>query len=159
MSLAIPGYSAAATYSSSVDPIVYFQATNMPAVKFSLYPLTPDEGRRYLHDPSPMYHKDWAPLQAAIRSWTEQIDGAKNDTVLSTTSIGGGKPLAKGYYFLRTDGEYQSKLAFAVVDTVLVTKVAQRELLAWAIDHERSEERRVGKECALLCRSRWSPYH
>ena len=23
----------------------------------------------------------------------------------------------------------------------------------------RSEERRVGKECALLCRSRWSPYH
>ena len=23
----------------------------------------------------------------------------------------------------------------------------------------RSEERRVGKECGLLCRSRWSPYH
>ena len=25
--------------------------------------------------------------------------------------------------------------------------------------HERSEERRVGKECLRLCRSRWSPYH
>ena len=25
--------------------------------------------------------------------------------------------------------------------------------------HSRSEERRVGKECAGLCRSRWSPYH
>src|SRR5213592_5224879 len=24
---------------------------------------------------------------------------------------------------------------------------------------ERSEERRVGKECATLCRSRWSPVH
>ena len=24
---------------------------------------------------------------------------------------------------------------------------------------DRSEERRVGKECAILCRSRWSPYH
>ena len=24
---------------------------------------------------------------------------------------------------------------------------------------ERSEERRVGKECRPLCRSRWSPYH
>ena len=24
---------------------------------------------------------------------------------------------------------------------------------------ERSEERRVGKECRLTCRSRWSPYH
>ena len=23
----------------------------------------------------------------------------------------------------------------------------------------RSEERRVGKECTLRCRSRWSPYH
>ena len=23
----------------------------------------------------------------------------------------------------------------------------------------RSEERRVGKECVFLCRSRWSPYH
>ena len=29
-----------------------------------------------------------------------------------------------------------------------------RELGAW-----RSEERRVGKECLRLCRSRWSPYH
>ena len=24
---------------------------------------------------------------------------------------------------------------------------------------DRSEERRVGKECLRLCRSRWSPYH
>src|SRR5213079_3468003 len=24
---------------------------------------------------------------------------------------------------------------------------------------QRSEERRVGKECRWLCRSRWSPYH
>ena len=26
-------------------------------------------------------------------------------------------------------------------------------------DNARSEERRVGKECLRLCRSRWSPYH
>ena len=25
--------------------------------------------------------------------------------------------------------------------------------------YDRSEERRVGKECLRLCRSRWSPYH
>ena len=25
--------------------------------------------------------------------------------------------------------------------------------------YARSEERRVGKECASMCRSRWSPYH
>ena len=27
------------------------------------------------------------------------------------------------------------------------------------VDAGRSEERRVGKECTVLCRSRWSPYH
>ena len=27
------------------------------------------------------------------------------------------------------------------------------------IEEARSEERRVGKECLRLCRSRWSPYH
>jgi uncharacterized protein (DUF58 family) len=30
---------------------------------------------------------------------------------------------------------------------------------AWAYCAPRSEERRVGKECRRLCRSRWSPYH
>src|SRR3546814_7438385 len=34
----------------------------------------------------------------------------------------------------------------------------------WRIAHmrqeiDRSEERRVGKECVSTCRSRWSPYH
>ena len=36
-------------------------------------------------------------------------------------------------------------------DAVLVPKISTP-------DH-RSEERRVGKECELKCRSRWSPYH
>ena len=27
------------------------------------------------------------------------------------------------------------------------------------LSNARSEERRVGKECLRLCRSRWSPYH
>ena len=34
------------------------------------------------------------------------------------------------------------------------------DLIASKCDHAlRSEERRVGKECLRLCRSRWSPYH
>src|SRR3546814_3141195 len=32
-------------------------------------------------------------------------------------------------------------------------------LSAEAFVTERSEERRVGKECVSTCRSRWSPYH
>src|SRR3546814_14203181 len=34
-----------------------------------------------------------------------------------------------------------------------------RELLAAPAVAQRSEERRVGKECVSTCRSRWSPYH
>src|SRR3546814_14534845 len=32
-------------------------------------------------------------------------------------------------------------------------------LLPYQVNEERSEERRVGKECVSTCRSRWSPYH
>src|SRR3546814_14617759 len=31
--------------------------------------------------------------------------------------------------------------------------------VAGNFDRDRSEERRVGKECVSTCRSRWSPYH
>ena len=31
--------------------------------------------------------------------------------------------------------------------------------ISYAVFCLRSEERRVGKECLRLCRSRWSPYH
>src|SRR3546814_10448153 len=33
------------------------------------------------------------------------------------------------------------------------------ELLKLVRRDDRSEERRVGKECVSTCRSRWSPYH
>ena len=34
-----------------------------------------------------------------------------------------------------------------------------KQLYANKTENLRSEERRVGKECLRLCRSRWSPYH
>jgi folate-binding Fe-S cluster repair protein YgfZ len=38
-------------------------------------------------------------------------------------------------------------------------KIIVDMLLTRAGEAIRSEERRVGKECRRLCRSRWSPYH
>src|SRR3546814_6574718 len=35
----------------------------------------------------------------------------------------------------------------------------ERELRATIAALQRSDERRVGKECVSTCRSRWSPYH
>src|SRR3546814_13559747 len=44
---------------------------------------------------------------------------------------------------------------------VLVTAALAQGMTdsALAMTMERSEERRVGKECVSTCRSRWSPYH
>jgi branched-chain amino acid transport system substrate-binding protein len=40
------------------------------------------------------------------------------------------------------------------------TSIAGEKLKVVVLDDAtRSEERRVGKECRRLCRSRWSPYH
>ena len=39
-----------------------------------------------------------------------------------------------------------------------IRKGDQRGLVRFLLG-TRSEERRVGKECRALCRSRWSPYH
>src|SRR3546814_6407461 len=50
-----------------------------------------------------------------------------------------------------------------VVDGVMGEAVDIDIAVELAIDAreqiERSEERRVGKECVSTCRSRWSPYH
>lgn len=137
VSLAVPGYASTATYSSTGDQRVFFQATNLQSVGFTLYPLTPDEGRRLLHDPQQMYGPTkFTPSQAALRIWTEKIDGAKDEVLLGSTAISDGKPLAKGYYYLHTNGDVRSQFVFAVVDTVIVTKLSFDELLAWAIDHD-----------------------
>jgi two-component system response regulator AtoC len=45
---------------------------------------------------------------------------------------------------------------FIVVDCAALHENLLQSVL---FGHERSEERRVGKECLVLCRSRWSPYH
>src|SRR3546814_9778130 len=38
-------------------------------------------------------------------------------------------------------------------------EIMEREKLVEKVAKDRSEERRVGKECVSTCRSRWSPSH
>ena len=57
--------------------------------------------------------------------------------------------LRKGGYAVATAADGQSGL-----------QIARATLPdACLMDIQRSEERRVGKECLSVCRSRWSPYH
>ena len=49
---------------------------------------------------------------------------------------------------------------YAIIFTLLFsTTCGVANLIIGDLDMERSEERRVGKECTSWCRSRWSPYH
>jgi pilus assembly protein Flp/PilA len=51
-------------------------------------------------------------------------------------------------------------LIAALIAVVIITALtALGGNLKGVFTSVRSEERRVGKECRRLCRSRWSPYH
>ena len=57
-----------------------------------------------------------------------------------------------------------ARLAKACLQIGLSARTVQRWLRPQSQDGDhrkadRSEERRVGKECNVECRSRWSPYH
>ena len=54
-------------------------------------------------------------------------------------------------YVIENHDQYPRKMCF---DVFGADKIEQ-----FNIQMGRSEERRVGKECLRLCRSRWSPYH
>ena len=82
------------------------------------------------------------------------------------TVLDGPSPGAK--LLVGADRATQGSLGAAGLDAAAVELA---EALMWSERSERhpvgevtlfvgrSEERRVGKECSLLCRSRWSPYH
>src|SRR3546814_15624366 len=47
----------------------------------------------------------------------------------------------------------------SVIGTFIGILPAEGTTVAAIMGYNRSEERRVGKECVSTCRSRWSPYH
>ena len=64
----------------------------------------------------------------------------------------------------RREGEGRlGDLEFTLIDTAGLDEGAKGSLTARMQEQTEvaigSEERRVGKECSLTCRSRWSPYH
>jgi uncharacterized protein YfaS (alpha-2-macroglobulin family) len=137
--LAIPGYGRAGIFSSTAEPFLWYQTTNLTTVEFTLYPLDEDEGWATMHSHAltsvPPGGK-FTPKAQPIRTWTERIAEAKDQVVLQRTSISGGGALPKGYYYVETSGAMRSMFAFAVVDTVLVMKISNNELVAWAVDHD-----------------------
>ena len=68
-----------------------------------------------------------------------------------------GEHIARGYDDTSADMFQPAKVGPVV--EFLAELATDGTALELGIGTERSEERRVGKECRLTCRSRWSPYH
>ena len=67
------------------------------------------------------------------------------------------QPMLKDIYQLIKEllpAETTEKLSYG-----MPTFYLKENLVHFGAMKKRSEERRVGKECASMCRSRWSPYH
>src|SRR3546814_18301065 len=64
-------------------------------------------------------------------------------------------PVADSYFLHVHRSPWHGLDAIEIADVLRRMRVDK----LYAVDHARSEERRVGKECVRTCRSRWSPYH
>src|SRR3546814_3914825 len=54
---------------------------------------------------------------------------------------------------------FHRDLAHIRIPSFNLVRFMEIEKARYNEDWQRSEERRVGKECVSTCRSRWSPYH
>jgi outer membrane protein assembly factor BamB len=82
--------------------------------------------------------------------------------VVSTPALAAGRAIvgSRSYDFFGFDAAtgavaWQRYLWFSWIESSAIV----RDGVAYVGSSDRSEERRVGKECRRLCRSRWSPYH
>src|SRR3546814_14737093 len=67
--------------------------------------------------------------------------------------------LSVGNQFLGTRAPAAARLTLSEYPPSYYAASAEPFARHAALAGERSEERRVGKECVSTCRSRWSPYH
>ena len=107
------------------------------------------------------YHRTLEPRSLRVRRETSDVRRGVTERAFS--SIAAESLAQGGYARLLPDGVLDY---YAPDDRVLLSDRFVRDhclsLARSRRDGEvglRSEERRVGKECASMCRSRWSPYH
>ena len=112
----------------------------------------PTGWRRWLYATN---HKDIGTMYLWF-SFTMLIVGGLNALLLRTELFQPGLQIVSPEFFNQLTTMHGLIMVFGAIMPAFVGFANwQLPLMIGA----RSEERRVGKECCALCRSRWSPYH
>lgn len=125
------------TYAASSVPELFFFATNVEEVEFELYEISETRALSRMSDP----WKDFTLTGDPIRTWSVPVEGPANTPRLSSTLLSEDGPLPTGHYAVRPVAPFSrnNAVAFSVVDVAMVTKLAERELLVWALDYDTGE--------------------
>src|SRR3546814_10362658 len=92
------------------------------------------------------FFKQKTAYEMRISDWSSDVCSSDLKFRSSWSSVAVSTPsMLSVNHYLWSNKEYWIKRLFAL--PLLIRR------------HNRSEERRVGKECVSTCRSRWSPYH
>src|SRR3546814_15615839 len=82
-------------------------------------------------------------------------NGVRHITVISNNCGADGF----GLWTLLNNGQIRKMISSYIGENKLFAELYLAGKLELELSPQRSEERRVGKECVSTCRSRWSPYH
>jgi heterodisulfide reductase subunit A-like polyferredoxin len=91
--------------------------------------------------------------------WLGRVTPAQRETVAARLRTAGLNPHLLAWLDLEGEGALPAGLAPEARRKKALVLVKMRLAELRLAQPLRSEERRVGKECRRLCRSRWSPYH
>src|SRR3546814_17565668 len=97
-------------------------------------------------------------LEAANGQWTDQVWLSLDDKITAddilVSSLQNPSALGSLEEYLSSSGTFTIPKRFRGTVYILVSTDSSNNVDEWP---NRSEERRVGKECVSTCRSRWSP--
>src|SRR3546814_19619191 len=104
------------------------------------------------------FFKQKTAYEMRISDWSSDVCSSDLQMgALLTKHDGSGSSTAAGNeriaFQQRVEDKYRQQLA------QLLTPLVGADNFSTEVQAERSEERRVGKECVSTCRSRWSPDH
>ena len=153
------------TIAADGPQVLHYYSAQSEAVDFVLYRLTESEadtllGQGYIDRWS---REPFQPSGDPIREWTEPIrEDLRDQSRLYSITLRDGGPLPRGDYLLRASSERvegsgeapRAVVMLSVVDTAIVTKIADGELRTWALDYE-SGEPVVGLEVRALGVDHW----